>query len=157
IHAREWISPATVLYFIHQLTYGYERDPAIRRFVYNVEWNLVPLLNPDIYEYSRNSTDPSARRWRKNRFPCKQGVKMNEFFNSSVEACCHGVDLNRNFDWFFFQANSSSNPCSAPYKRESAFPEPESRAVRDFLTQHRVTPYVSLHSYSQMLFYPFAY
>ncbi|GMR58480.1 hypothetical protein PMAYCL1PPCAC_28675, partial [Pristionchus mayeri] len=157
IHAREWISPATVLYFIHQLTNEYEQDPIIREYVDSIEWNLVPLLNRDGYEYSRTSTDLDVRKWRKNRSPCKEGTKMNETTHSMEKACCHGVDLNRNFGWCFGKSGSHSDSCSDLYSGESAFCEPESRAVRDFISQHPMTTYVSLHSYSQMLFYPFAH
>lgn len=69
--AREWVSPSTVLYFIHQLVTQYDKDPTIRQFVDRMEWYLVPLLNPDGYEYSRSSNDPEIRLWRKNRSPPK--------------------------------------------------------------------------------------
>ena len=47
IHAREWIASTTALYAISQLlkesnSYLYE----------NVDWYILPQLNPDGYEYS---------------------------------------------------------------------------------------------------------
>lgn len=48
IHAREWISPAAVLYVVQQLVEQPQNFPLIRR----VDWLLVPLLNPDGYVYS---------------------------------------------------------------------------------------------------------
>jgi hypothetical protein len=59
--------------------------------------------------------------WRKNRRPafCKQ-----QYFN---RICCSGVDLNRNFDWFWSITGSSSDPCHETYHGPSAFSEPESR------------------------------
>lgn len=48
IHAREWIAPATVLYVIQQLVEHPGNFPMMK----NVDWLLVPLLNPDGYEYS---------------------------------------------------------------------------------------------------------
>uniref|UniRef100_A0A914R404 Peptidase M14 carboxypeptidase A domain-containing protein n=1 Tax=Parascaris equorum TaxID=6256 RepID=A0A914R404_PAREQ len=41
----------------------------MRHFVNNLDWYIVPLLNPDGYEYSRSSTNPEIRLWRKNRSP----------------------------------------------------------------------------------------
>ncbi|VDM38993.1 unnamed protein product [Toxocara canis] len=69
IHAREWVSPAVVLYMIDQLVVHYDTDPQMRSFVNNLDWYIVPLLNPDGYEYSRSSTHPEVRLWRKNRSP----------------------------------------------------------------------------------------
>lgn len=36
-------------------------------------------------------------------------------FSPPQAQCCQGVDLNRNFDWFFGQVGSSSDPCSEIY------------------------------------------
>jgi murein tripeptide amidase MpaA len=75
IHAREWISPATVTFIINQFVSNFESEPAA---VQNTDWYITPILNPDGYEYSHTRD----RLWRKNR---KGGGQ------------CAGVDLNRNF------------------------------------------------------------
>uniref|UniRef100_A0A1I8BUN8 Peptidase_M14 domain-containing protein n=1 Tax=Meloidogyne hapla TaxID=6305 RepID=A0A1I8BUN8_MELHA len=69
IHAREWVSPAVVLFMIDQLVIGYDTQPLIKQFVDQLDWFIVPLLNPDGYEYSRSSSDPEVRLWRENRSP----------------------------------------------------------------------------------------
>ncbi|GLG98649.1 Zinc carboxypeptidase A 1, partial [Gryllus bimaculatus] len=82
IHAREWIAPAMALYIIQQLV----ENPSNADLIANVDWHIVPLLNPDGYEYSQTS----YRLWRKTR---------------SVTTRCtgsdtkNGVDANRNFDF----------------------------------------------------------
>lgn len=48
IHAREWIAPAQVLYIIDQLV----TNPENSNLYENVDWYLLPLLNPDGYEYT---------------------------------------------------------------------------------------------------------
>jgi len=54
---------------IDQLVIGYDTQPLIKQFVDQLDWFIVPLLNPDGYEYSRSSSDPEIRLWRKNRSP----------------------------------------------------------------------------------------
>uniref|UniRef100_A0A3P8VRZ4 Carboxypeptidase B2 n=1 Tax=Cynoglossus semilaevis TaxID=244447 RepID=A0A3P8VRZ4_CYNSE len=71
---------------------------------------------------------------------------------------CIGVDLNRNFDANWCTEGASNDPCSEIYC--GAFPEsePESAAVANFLRNHRdsIQLYFSIHSYSQMLLFPFS-
>lgn len=75
IHAREWISPATVTYIINNFVLNYENEP---QSVRDVDWYFLPVVNPDGYEYSHMRD----RLWRKNR--ARAGF-------------CAGTDLNRNF------------------------------------------------------------
>lgn len=51
IHAREWIAPAAVLYIIQELV----ENPANRAILQNVDFYILPVLNPDGYEYSRTN------------------------------------------------------------------------------------------------------
>ncbi|VDK53521.1 unnamed protein product [Anisakis simplex] len=170
IHAREWISPAVVLYMINQLVEKYDKDAEMRNLVDSIDWFIAPLLNPDGYEYSRSSTHPDIRLWRKNRSPqvCIQTRQSNLFLLIAFEInmfsfvetrCCQGVDLNRNFDWDFGVEGSSTDPCSEIYQGAYAFSEPETRAVRDFLTSHnaQMRAFLTFHSYSQILMYPFGH
>lgn len=75
IHAREWITPATVTYIINQFVNNLENEPSAIR---DLDLYFLPVANPDGYEYS-HTTD---RLWRKNR--ARPGF-------------CAGTDLNRNF------------------------------------------------------------
>jgi len=81
IHAREWIAPITAFYLIDSLIDAFQqkKDPRIT----NVSYYIMPILNPDGYEYSRT---PGHRLWRKNRSLPPAGSN------------CYGVDLNRNYD-----------------------------------------------------------
>ena len=49
IHAREWISPATVTYIINELVNNYEDN---KELVDAYDWYILPVHNPDGYEYS---------------------------------------------------------------------------------------------------------
>uniref|UniRef100_A0A9J2PSI8 Peptidase M14 carboxypeptidase A domain-containing protein n=1 Tax=Ascaris lumbricoides TaxID=6252 RepID=A0A9J2PSI8_ASCLU len=142
-----------------QLVEHYDKDPQMRNFVNNLDWYIVPLLNPDGYEYSRSSTNPEIRLWRKNRSPPVCIETRSSFFAAVQTRCCQGVDLNRNFDWDFGVEGSSTDPCSEIYQGAYAFSEPETRAVRDFISgRHgQVRTFLTFHSYSQILMYPFGH
>lgn len=52
IHAREWISPATALYIIHELVENYAKN---KNVLNNLNWVIVPVVNPDGYEYTHTT------------------------------------------------------------------------------------------------------
>lgn len=138
IHAREWIAPATALYVIQQLVENYEKNSHL---LANYDWIIVPLVNPDGYEYSHTSN----RLWRKTRKP--------------ITRYCVGTDANRNFDFHWGEVGASKYACSDIFRGLSAFSEPETRALRDLM--HSLTGrakfYLSLHSYGNYLLYPWGY
>ena len=56
IHAREWISPATVSYFIQYLVDGWKANNAdVVRLVTVFDWYILPVANPDGYEYTHTN------------------------------------------------------------------------------------------------------
>ena len=109
IHAREWISPATVTGILRDLV---EHKENYANILSKLDIYLLPLLNPDGYEYSR-STD---RLWRKNRSHPERGR-------------CAGVDLNRNFSYKWGGRGSSGKTCSEEFRGQRPLSEPESAAL----------------------------
>ena len=65
-----------------------ESDETVTRILKAFEIHIVAVLNPDGYEYSRNSK--FNRYWRKN-------LRFTRAHSSDY--ACFGVDLNRNFDY----------------------------------------------------------
>ena len=57
-HAREWISPATVAYFVNELTVNLtlENDDLVEQ----LDWYILIVHNPDGYDYSW-TTDRDGR------------------------------------------------------------------------------------------------
>ncbi|RWS00236.1 hypothetical protein B4U79_09238, partial [Dinothrombium tinctorium] len=149
IHAREWISPAACLFIINQLL----NDPSLHELREQYVFYILPVLNPDGYEY----TWTHDRLWRKTRSKPK-GVER-------IYDSCIGVDLNRNFGYATARAgtHTSNQPCEETYIGMKPFSEPEARALRDFLTRlkanktHILAMYISLHSYGQVWTYPYAH
>uniref|UniRef100_A0A0N5AP92 Peptidase_M14 domain-containing protein n=1 Tax=Syphacia muris TaxID=451379 RepID=A0A0N5AP92_9BILA len=156
IHAREWASSHTAVFFINQLVGGYGKSKQITKYVNNLDFYIFPCLNPDGYEYSRSSSEPQIRLWRKNRSTAKC-IRLY----GGQRYCCNGVDLNRNFDFHWAETGTSNNPCSNIYHGEKAFSEPETNAVNKFLTSTEMTDkldgFITLHTYAQLWIHPFSH
>ncbi len=137
-HAREWIAVMTPMYIADRMIEQYDADPAIAALLNEAIVYVVPISNPDGYEYSRN-TD---RFWRKNR-------RLNA--GGTI-----GVDLNRNWSYGWGGEGASSFPGDETYRGTAAFSEPESAALRDFIVAHpEIVGSIDIHSYSQLILYPF--
>lgn len=55
-------------------------------------------------------------------------------------------------------AGASSNPCSETYHGTSANSESEVKSIVDFVKGHgNIKAFISIHSYSQLLLYPYGY
>jgi len=139
-HAREWIGPATVMYITHHLLHEYGTNVQVTKFLDEVEFTIVPLVNPDGYEYAHTGN----RMWRKNRRKNSDGS--------------FGVDLNRNWDSHWGGAGSSPIPSSDTYHGTKAFSEPESTAASGLLgSLDNVLAAIDFHSYSQLVLRPYGW
>ncbi|GMT28847.1 hypothetical protein PFISCL1PPCAC_20144 [Pristionchus fissidentatus] len=154
IHAREWATVHTALYFINQLL-NPAADASVKEYLDKMVIYIIPVANPDGYEYTRiDETNPKFRMWRKNR--------GRELCSNSVDGekrCCKGVDLNRNFDFQFGAIGSSRYICSEIYHGPFAFSEPESIALRDLFMslKGRIRAYITLHAYSQLFIHSYSH
>nr|XP_023400393.1 carboxypeptidase A2 isoform X2 [Loxodonta africana] len=141
IHAREWVTQATALWTANKIASDYGNDPSITSILDTMDIFLLPVTNPDGYVFSQTNN----RMWRKTR--------------SKIPGClCVGVDPNRNWDAGFGGPGASSNPCSDSYHGPSANSEIEVKSIVDFIKTHRnVKAFITLHSYSQLLMFPYGY
>jgi len=150
VHAREWASPATCVYFIDYLLTSYGQDADATKLVDTFEWHIMPVINADGYVYTwSDPNNPNVRFWRKTRTP-NQGSQ------------CVGVDPNRNWDFDFGNFGSSPDPCSDIYCGPSAFSEPCMKNLADYIQAlHNggttIESYIDLHAYSQFWMQPWSY
>ena len=142
-HSREHLTVEMALEIIRLFTQGYGNDPALTNLVNTREIWVLPNVNPDGGEY-----DIAAgvyQYWRKNRRVNYDGT--------------FGVDLNRNYGYRWgCCGGSSATPSSETYRGPSAFSEPETQVVRDFVLAHPdIAVAVSFHTYGELILYPYGY
>ncbi|KHJ45723.1 hypothetical protein D918_03935 [Trichuris suis] len=108
-----------------QLLENYDRDASVRAYVDLLTWYILPVVNPDGYEFSRASFSPR----------------------------------NRNFDFNWGAVGCSNDPCDEIYHGSKPFSEPETEAIRRFITNRsgEFVSFLTLHSYSQMWMYPYGH
>ncbi len=178
-HAREWTTYHGAAYFLNWITGHYRRtlDGALQTaapgqmdneslaswLVDNREIYILTMVNPDGIEYA-HTTD---NNWRKNREP-NPGV---------IGRICTGTDINRNFDWHWGELQGDShNPCAEDYagplradglsgiggwrpgdSPPGSFSTREARGIRDLELAHDFKIALSLHSFSELVLYPWGY
>ncbi|XP_029951873.1 carboxypeptidase A1-like [Salarias fasciatus] len=141
IHSREWVTQACGTWFAKQIVKDFGRDPVLTAILNGTDLFLETVTNPDGFEY----THTRDRLWRKTRKPTR-GSR------------CVGVDPNRNWDAGFGGPGSSNDPCSQIYRGPRAHSESEVKSIVDFVKSHgNIKAFISIHSYSQMLLYPYGY
>ena len=140
-HSREPLSMMNLFYFVQQLVEQYGLDLELTYLTNNREMWFIPVINPDGYVYNESIEPNGGGMHRKNRLDTNCGNGTGR-----------GVDLNRNygFGWGANDTGSSPDPCSATYRGESSFSEPETQAVRDFILNHDFKNILHYHSYSNV-------
>ena len=131
-HAREWIGNELAVQFIDYIVKNYQFDPRLSQTLDRATLYIVPCLNPDGFEYSRNHFS----FWRKNRRDNGDGT--------------FGVDLNRNFS-IGYQKNTASS--SNVYGGKQPFSEAETIAIKNFVDTHsNITIALDYHSQGNVFF-----
>lgn len=155
IHAREYTTAETALRFAEYLVNNYGDNPDVTWILDYHEIHIMFQANPD----GRKEAE-SGLSWRKN---------TNENY-CGVTSTNRGADLNRNFNYQWGGAGSSSSPCDATYRGPAADSEPETRAIRDYMLSlfpdqrdsgaaplDATGVFIDLHSYGGYVLWPWSY
>uniref|UniRef100_A0A3B4EX11 Carboxypeptidase A1 n=1 Tax=Pundamilia nyererei TaxID=303518 RepID=A0A3B4EX11_9CICH len=140
IHSREWVTQASGLWFAQKIVTDFGRDPKLTAVLNQMDIFLEIVTNPDGYAF----THTNSRMWRKTRKP-------------NPGSLCVGVDPNRNWKAGFGGPGSSGNPCSQTYRGPRAQSESEVNSIVRFVNSHNIKAFISIHSYSQLLMFPYGY
>lgn len=116
------------------------RKSALSNKLDQYDFWFVPNVNPDGYEYSHKLD----RMWRKTRSPGRY---------------CSGTDPNRNYNFHWAGSGSSRDECSLIYAGPKAESEIEVRYLSQLMyrNRERIVMYLSLHSFSQVILWPYGY
>nr|XP_054749055.1 carboxypeptidase B-like [Lytechinus pictus] len=142
IHAREWVSPATVMFITKSLLENYGVDSDVTEILDAFDFYIVPSLNVDGYSY----TWTRDRMWRKTR-------------SVNSGSACRGVDPNRNYEYEWGGEGASTSACSDTYRGPNAFSEPEVAGTTSFLlnANQEFVCFIDFHSYSQLWLAPWSF
>ncbi|MCX5976569.1 MAG: M14 family zinc carboxypeptidase [Coprothermobacterota bacterium] len=150
-HGCEWLGGELALALANALLNPSPEDKEMvaKALLHTAVW-IVPVLNPDGYVLSGEGDLDRAGDWRKNvRLlgdppfdPARDGVDLNRNFSTQWEGAADGIGA---------PVGDSSYPGTAP------FSEPETQALRDFTIVHRFFLSVSLHSYGDLLYFPWGF
>lgn len=144
-HAREPLSMEATVVFMEWLVTSYGSDPLATFLVDERELFFVPCVNPDGYEYNRQTNPGGGGMWRKNRRDNGNGT--------------FGVDLNRNYatGWSAPNGGNSTNSGSDTYRGPAPFSEPETQAIEAFVASRNFVSSFSTHTYTDVLLRPWGY
>jgi len=108
-HSTDWISTSSAINILNALARGVNSDAI--RMTNDFDWHIVPVVNPDGYEY----TFRSDRYWKKNR---------------RNQGACFGTDLNHNFEYEWGNEGASHSPCSNEFCGVGPASEPETQVIQ---------------------------
>ena len=150
-HGREPVSMMMNIYLILHLL-SLPKDN-LHLFLSITNIYFVPIINIDTYKFnSEKYAKGLGTRYmmtRKNR----RNIKDKKCKDEDI-----GIDLNRNYDYFFGKDNegSSNKPCQEDYRGELPFSEPETKAIKDFVDSHPDIKIVfNYHTWGNLIITPF--
>jgi uncharacterized repeat protein (TIGR01451 family) len=158
VHAREYTPAELNTRFAEYLINNYGVDPDVTWLLDYTEVHLLLHANPD----GRKKAETQLS-WRKN---------TNNNYCANTDS--RGVDLNRNYPFYWGCCNGSSgSQCSETYRGPSAGSEPETQAVTNYVRSqypdlraddlNAAAPltttgiFMDLHSYSQLVLWPWGF
>jgi hypothetical protein len=143
-HAREPIGSKICLEIAGRLGRGYGSNAKITNWVNNLEIWLIPVMNPDGYQYilENNLTFPW---WRKNLRDNDGDGMFNPLYD--------GVDLNRNYD-YNWQEGGDGKRSSWFFRGDSPFSEGETQAIMNLALRENFVIGISYHSYGESILFP---
>ena len=177
-HAREWPAVEMSIMWAYDLLKNDGKDPRITAIVDNVRTTVVPVVNPDGFNHSRETAAGQGQEgvvlggrgqyWRKNRRSLTDefagdGLGVAEGASGARYPApirgfdAYGVDPNRNYAYSWGRPGSSSSDIhSQSHRGDAPYSEPESRNIAWLMTTRHITGALTHHTYANEIIWPWA-
>ena len=172
-HAREWPSGEHTMEWARELISGYKkRKPAFRRLVSRTRTIVIPVVNPDGFNTSReagqlqgaaNGRGGPVEEANIVAHPYEYRRKNCRLLDDSPAGDCNqpsaglaepGVDPNRNYGSFWGGPGASDDPTAQDYHGPGPFSEPETKNIRWIVSRRQVTTLITNHTFSNLVLRP---
>ncbi|HVE68594.1 MAG TPA: M14 family zinc carboxypeptidase [Solirubrobacteraceae bacterium] len=176
-HAREWPSAEHTIEFAFDLVNGYKGgDARTRRLVAATRTIVIPVVNVDGFNVSRTvgaSSDPLTGRGAPNPGEDDETVNIFSHPNEYRRKNCRvpdsdayncagpayglgstGVDPNRNYGALWGGDGAAADAQSEIYRGPEPFSEPDTKNIRDLVSQRHVVTLITNHTFSDLVLRP---
>lgn len=138
IHGNEPVGRELLLHLIQYLVSSYETDQYVKWLLDNTRIHIMPSMNPDGFAVSKEGTCDGGQ----GRYVVLSHIIMVFVSNLSIRRYnARGFDLNRNFPDYFKQNNKRG--------------QPETDAVKDWISKIQFVLSGSLHGGALVASYPY--
>ena len=161
-HAREWPSSELTIEFAYDLLKGYGRDARTTELVQKTRTIVVPVVNPDGFNVSREAAllgDFSLFDYEMKRKNCAVSARTPKRYASGTcddnkAGRLRGTDPNRNYGGLWGGSGASVNWADDTYRGDEPFSEPEVQNIRELISSRQVTNLITNHTYSNLVLRP---
>jgi len=161
-HAREWPSSEHSLEFAYDLLRNYGRDSRTTQLVKTTRTIVVPVVNPDGFNISREAAplgDFSLFDYEMKRKNCSVSTNTPSKYkhgpcDDNKAGSLRGTDPNRNYGGLWGGSGASVSWSDETYRGDAPFSEPEVQNVRELISSRQVTNLITNHTYSNLVLRP---
>ncbi len=162
-HAREWPSSENTIEFGFDLLQSYaDDDPRAERLMERSRLVIVPVVNVDGFQISRGADplgDFSTFDYEMKRKNCAVAAAtapedLGGTCDDNPAGRLRGTDLNRNYPGFWGGNGADPDYLGDTFRGDAPGSEPETDAVRRFISERAVTMMISNHTYSDLILRP---
>jgi zinc carboxypeptidase len=167
-HAREWPSAEIPTEFALYLASNFGTDKEVTDLLQHARVVIVPVINPDGYNSSREAADPADNAGDPGGAPSlAESVgaggslayrrKNCDGPGANPAAPCDlttGVDPNRNYGLGWGGLGASSSPNSQSYRGGGPWSEPETQSVHEFSQSRDITSLLTMHNFASLVLRP---
>jgi hypothetical protein len=167
-HAREWPSAEIPMEFALYLASNFGTDQEVTDLLQHTRVVIVPVINPDGYNSSREAPDLADNTGDPGGAPSlAESVgaggslayrrKNCDGPGANPAAPCDlttGVDPNRNYGLGWGGLGASTSPNSQSYRGSGPWSELETRSVHEFSQNRDVTSLLTMHNFASLVLRP---